>query len=814
MQRQRKFNLIDRFSVVLTANDKGVYQNTGMDFIMDNTNIKRLTSFLFTIPIVKDNQEDVAKRGIEEAISTRKPYLIERLQTLSQLPKNTKILGLERKTEEWVQAEIAKIERAFEYIENGTQKIITRLNEAREGMIELGGIKTLERESQRANQDKELLISTLNNSKIFNRSFQDLMMLTDGAILIGDKEGPNMSENSDVEIYKGQNVFKIGSKTLDGIRDSQPTLFGNVVMSYAWQVALNLPDNFFNKNTAGALRKESREFSKRIGKYDKNVGTTIPQSQRVPTVYGLIHTPKVFNSAKRHFPLTAKVIEQFNKYFDNVLNKYHPFMVEQPTLEDVRLSKNEDLRTLVENTEELLKQPFSEAPPFNRFKASLVPNPPKHPIKITLGNVAGEAREILIATNEPNYNKAIELKKGLQSHFLSKQEITPFRTITKSGERGFLIDDPLPNQVPLNSEIYNNRGMASLKVTYVEGNELYSVSFSLGLLDTTNNETQIEKRKEIILNYLEEVRNKIPEEFVSKADVFENLKNTLKVEGLPERWEKREQINVGGFEKKTKIYFPVSGNQETYLLPVTIEYEPGGMNPGWRMITGIEIDGEQVKGVMPNLFISKADIAEGRAKLIAEDLVGRFKELAENFPEMKWEKEANGKLVERNIDTSDNRAKATYEVLQMVIDNTKNYKHDLAARLISSKEKGDKILFKVGTFRGNLDSVNEAVNYPKDRPIEQVFSVNKKNAEQIDKFVTEIDKTLMLAATEKYKTEAISAAMEDSGRIDNTKTPAGYSPITIDNMFKDAVQTHLASFPAINTSSESFVSRTQGDKFR
>jgi hypothetical protein len=807
----RNFNIIGENELII-AIDGSLHdpKSIAPDDLSEMTN--RLTFYLGSIPMVMENQEEVARKSIKEAIATRKQYLLEKVESYLELPQEpfeSKLIGsssalnnLTKKDKGWVEEKRQQIIDSYDNLEENIDWYIGKLEEKKKELI-AGLSESVFRDSiEDIKRAKEALHSIVNNEELFPEDFQELLMLTDVKIIVTKSNMPNIT---DFTLKNGKDVSYLSTSVINAHREGNSMDISRYPINLLWDI-IDLKENEFVRKSD----KENSEFKKEVGRpryldKGKNVSDTNGR-QRISYFHGIWNNSGLKDKARKDFPLLLQTYNRFMNGVEKVIDAYFPYIVEQPTLEEARLNKDDDLRNLVENVEKLLEQPLNETPPFDRFKASLVPQPPKHPIKITLGNAEGEVREVLIATNEPYYDRAIELKQGLQSHFLSKPNILAFRSVTKGGERSFLMDDPLPSIKPDSHNLYYTAGFYGLKVNYSEGEEKYSVSFPIGLMDKKENTEQAEKRAEIILEHLEQSRTEVPPIYITKSDTMEHLINELEERSLPTKWEKRERIKVGGFEERTDINFPPIGNQETKLAPVIITFEDGGINPTWRLDTAIEVDGVTVKDITTNLHIRNGEAAEERAVEIVKDVIANLERLGEANPEITWSTERNGTLTGRHVDMNLNKTMASSEVLQMVIDNSRNYKSDLSARLISSEQKDNKITFKVGAFRGNLHSLNEQVNYPKDRPIEMTFTIDASNKEQIGTFVSRIDKTFRAAAEEKYSSKIV---MQESGEIDKAKAPAGYSPITANNMLKDSIKTHLEDFPAIQESVGSFASKVE-----
>jgi hypothetical protein len=307
---------------------------------------------------------------------------------------------------------------------------------------------------------------------------------------------------------------------------------------------------------------------------------------------------------------------------------------------------------ITERVNKFVKQCITSAPPYNMFRCNLGMQP-GHTVTLNFSRWARNANEQqrvetvsdTIFLNEPNVEKALDMKKRIQSNVLNMQSIIEHRYLHEG--RFIREDEILPASEPIldphqpnpdkrPGRVMIRGGLYILRLTFpkTEPREPYPyVEIPLGV-QQADDSTKADNRRKQVLNYLEGAYAE--HRRVTMQDIRVQLEqNVIHDNGS---WERPATINLRQYpyvDRDVFVPFP-NGSEEGTTLKVGNPELKGSPNSFWTIPIAINSGGKRITEITFNTHVQDAYIAMGYIEKITSHIKEELETHGQKFPKSKW----------------------------------------------------------------------------------------------------------------------------------------------------------------------------------
>jgi len=311
------------------------------------------------------------------------------------------------------------------------------------------------------------------------------------------------------------------------------------------------------------------------------------------------------------------------------------------------------------HAETFVAKQLNEAPPFHMLRCSLGMQP-GHSITLHMSRWVEEAgvrraetKSTTMEIHQPKLDDALELKKRLQTHLLSKEEVIPYRRLQKKhglqklGEDEILplsapiVDPILPAEDGKAGRIIKRGGVYVLHLEFADGEIRTEADLSLGVAQNGSIE-EANLRRELVLERLQRLQN-------GKSQTTpQDLRTWLQHSALLEAdWQSATSIKLSQhtqIQTKITLGFPNKGTGQIATLHIGNPRRLGTPNEYWSIPLEIRVDGKLIAKPSINTHVSDADMAVRRITEATQHIQTVLTEYAEQNPKAHWQLREDNEL--------------------------------------------------------------------------------------------------------------------------------------------------------------------------
>lgn len=473
---------------------------------------------------------------------------------------------------------------------------------------------------------------------------------------------------------------------------------------------------------------------------------------------------------------------------------------------------------LVQRTDKFIRSGLSDAPPFTMFRANLSMQP-GHAITLHMSRWVGndmkrvETRSDTLLLGEPNLERALEIKKRLQSHvFNAHDEVVEHRRLH---EGHYVVDDgsflpmspPAPDRVNPAPDgkaghIMKRGGVYALRLQFPHndpqtGTPTYTeMEMSLGVRQA-GDINEADRRRVEVVDYLE--KNLSHGRHVTMQDVRSWLQaRTINHQGV-DAWQQAESIDLRQhpeIARRIEIDFPPNADpQHKTVLTVQSPRLQGSPIPFWTIPLSLSINGREFASPSVNTHVADTEMAIARIDEVTSHIKTELERYGATHPGANWRFQPSGRLDQldaHNLAASD----MDWTRLDRITDELGYINRlDVKASNISKGDDG-RLTFTLGIQRADGSDFLE-VPYRDGRPapgmqpkpVARVLSVpagdDVENAARIEHVRTQVQASFKRVMDEAY--QPYRDRQFEPGDYEARKTPEAYSAQSIVAKFRGAL---------------------------
>jgi hypothetical protein len=469
-----------------------------------------------------------------------------------------------------------------------------------------------------------------------------------------------------------------------------------------------------------------------------------------------------------------------------------------------------DWEHLRRRAEEFVGEKLKDQPPYNMFRCNLDMRP-GHAVTLHLSrwvNGGGHRRvetcSDTILLNEPSLERALEMKKRLQSHVLNTMPVTEHRRLHE-GHYITTDADFLPSTAPIPDpnraepdgragRIIKRGGVHALKLIFPDNTAAAGESprveaeIPLGVRQGGDFE-EANRRRIMVLDHLDQVRHH--KRRVTSQDVRVWLQNEI-VRGGKTRWEQAESIDLRdrpSVQNDIAVQFPGPAGEATTLHVDTPKLE-GTPNAFWTVPVSIRLNGKEMVKTTVNTHIRDADMALERINEITSHFKTELERHAAANPGSHWQLGADGRLMQFNEEHLQKNRNVDWTRLDRIKDQL-GYVRQLSVRISPPQEanaKGPDFTLNVQRADGSdflRDLPGHRGGAPLTREIAIGASMNAADKAAVaEKFREAVHASFTEAVNEAYRPQRDPAF--ESGGEPARKALQRYDSRSIVGMFEAA----------------------------
>lgn len=628
---------------------------------------------------------------------------------------------------------------------------------------------------------------------------------------------------------------------------SSEVLRDNAVYTALENVIGKGPDTIDWKGADEEIQRELRNFRRKKPDFS-NVFSTARKEEALkgePLAHVMCSVAILIDSAAnekqvaRHYPKAYAAYTQYNRYVHSMAMQVRSVDPDTIDLPEIPLLHDENApatnRTppdsgagtpppapptntihspvppddLIRRAEEFATACLREEPPVYRLQCHLSLQS-GHPIVLRLANHDdSDVREIQLTPNEPDLQRAIELKQAVQTHVLNMPGIAAYRKPVIGGAYNLGWDDIIPDTPPAEIRLVKANGVFKLELHYPDPDEPAMMGFSLGLLQDENNRQEAERRRNMVVDYL--ALQRTAGRMITKGDAVQQLRSQIP----GDQWRSAEKMDVDGFSRDHRdinINFPTPDSGQTTIVRISQLHVSGDPNPSWKLPLQIRPNNGFPVGVDINLHTLDDSIAQQRAEEIIAALQDQFRTLPQRA---RWALDHRNVL--QQLTPAELAATSNIDATRLrdMLDDLPHYKDDLAVRVVKQRVDGNQVHFSLGILRGANTTQNERVmekigNSPQPVVVERQFIIPLENADRINAFERAVNDSFLAYVREEYRPHT-DAAIEHDG-VSKRKKSLAYNPRTAPLLLDDAIQAQrtLNAFPEIQSLDPARINRGRG----
>lgn len=440
-------------------------------------------------------------------------------------------------------------------------------------------------------------------------------------------------------------------------------------------------------------------------------------------------------------------------------------------------------------------------PSHYRLRTYLQPTP-DHRIAIKLTDDVGNPVEKVIATAEPDADRALDIKRRMQAHLLDIPGIAPYRGRMRDGGYNVGLDEFIPTVAP-RERIISKSGEYRLRLEWREPHE--EMTIPLGLHYSEDNRAEAERRAAFVMQQMADARQEtagrthLP---LTRNDVSEALHNHIRAHRGP--WDELVRGQIDQFPASLRFPFAGRGHNQDSWLQVEALRTDGDPNYTWILPLNVIVNGQKLANASThvNLHVRDRDVAEQRAI----ETVNRMMRLMSEMPHhARWaidpEHPRHLQALSEAARNAEPHLLDTNRLTDIQNDLRNPYQNGLRIQVRGTPlESNGQIAFALGIFRGGDHGLTEPV-LAKGRgaaapaTVQRRFTIPTTNVDDIERFVQAVNETFRNVSGEEY--DPRSSREYDREHIPKRKTPKRFSPYYAPEVLDRAIETHLATFPAI-----------------
>lgn len=441
----------------------------------------------------------------------------------------------------------------------------------------------------------------------------------------------------------------------------------------------------------------------------------------------------------------------------------------------------------------------SSLPEHYRLRSYLQPTT-DHAIALRLTNDAGETVERTIRLAEPDTERALDIKRRVQAHLLDLPGIVPYRGPMKEGKHHVAVDEFIPSP-GADARIGARYGEYRLILDWPNRSE--EITIPLGVQYAAENHAEAVQRAEYVRQLIDTVRQDHPGHEhlpITKRDIIDHLRQH--VERIGGKWDERERKEIDDFPHTMKFPFSDRASKQESWLEIGTLYADGDPNYTWVLPIHVVVNGQRLANASTcvNLHVRDRDAAEHRAIETVNCMMQQLGNLPHNA---QWcvDPERSTHLASL---TESARKASPHLIDTNILKDFQNelrspFQKDLSVQAVGTPvEKGGRLSFSLGVFRGGADGLREPVlrktgddKLPPESVV-QNFSIAKEQAQGIMPFADAVNRTFREVIAEEY--DPRSSRNYDSEHLRKLKAPRPFNPGFAPKVFDRAITTHIARF--------------------
>ena len=482
---------------------------------------------------------------------------------------------------------------------------------------------------------------------------------------------------------------------------------------------------------------------------------------------------------------------------------------------------------IVSRADAFVSEHLKDTPPYNLFRCQLDMQP-GHAVTLHLSRWLDSAHHTNVETisdtvllNTPSTDRALEIKKRLQSHIFNKHEVMEHRRLHAGFYMGdddsFLPDVPPvpdPNQPHPDGRagrIIKRSGIYALRLTFdhpdpqTQAPAHTETEIPLGVRQSAD-PAEAERRRDLVLAHIQVTYD--TGRRITPQDLRIRLKGAVTNYGRnEEQWQLAETIDLNQhpeINRKIDVNFPSPQHGEATSFYVENPKLEGTPNAFWTIPISIRLDGKEFVSTSINTHVQDAQVATARINEITEHLKNSLETYAKEHPAAKWYRPEGTKL--KQLDPGQGEACPDIDWTRLNhMKNELGYVRQLAVRVseINVTPCGPRFNLTVQRADGS-DFLEEQGRTQKAVPIRRTFTLPEGNEaatqEKVEQFRAAVNAKFSGLVDEAYSPTR-DAAFEPEAGATALKAVQQYNSRSIVNMFDgacaDALQANEADITQV-----------------